>query len=194
MDSQRIAAALCNVGRPMILQDASADSCIASTKIAMEVFEHFGYAPQAIGVKAVVANRMLAEVLDSGAATLTDETSWPPGAWCVAMGFGDEGRHVVCVVDDLMLDLSLDQSSRPAKGIELSASTFRIVPEFLGGEPMGFSHNGTAIVYSRTFNDGWWKKSPNWQNRDAPLRKKVVGAVIRAVKLPENNQGVSIDT
>lgn len=195
MNPEHVMRALVDVGRPLILEEARADSCILSTKIAIETFEHFGIKAQPVAVDVVALNAVAAKVWRECSATPgwypeqmhPDQT---PGAWGIGLGFRkehDECGHVVAVVGDDMLtlfDLSIDQASRPQHGIHLRPQPFVLQPTFWDGHVMRFIDDTGAELHYRLSEDRdpWWTRSGNWQRRDKARRARIVGAAIREAR------------
>lgn len=117
---------LVDEGRPAILTRFDRSSCLASTRIAVDYLDAFGYRAVPLSVEAILWNRQ--------ALTLYERTgSWeevaritrgippeqPGGPWSVGLGHGEGVGHVVAWLptERVFVDLSLDQASRPHKGL-----------------------------------------------------------------------------
>jgi hypothetical protein len=182
---------LCNVARPIILERFRPDSCIVSTRIAIDVLDYFGIKAKALPVKLGAYNPLAWESVEKGV-----EPDWNGGAWGVGIGTaspiaftrqspsGVDGHLVALVEDTTLLDLSIDQASRPAKGITLAPYFGAIRPENLAGfeegEGLVFRVDGDCrIVYWR-HPERFHLQAPDWTDRSR--RKDLVGRIIRAVR------------
>lgn len=186
-DPETIGAALCLVARPLILQRYGPDSCIIGTRICIEAFEAFGHDAEALPVRVFVANTAWMEGKVGPDFDPLDRATWAEGAWTVGMGFRqgeDKTGHLMAHCGDTLVDLSLDQASRPAHGIVLPPALFKTPPGFREGTAgCEYKLNGCLIAYVRApETDRWWSRSPNWGRRDAKPRREIVATVIRAVR------------
>lgn len=186
--------ALGEVGRPAMAGVWREDSCIAATAIVLETLGAFGYGAVALPVETRCINRPLADWMRS-------RVGPPPrDGWEVDLGLvesaalpGKGGRtegkelHLVAFLPDAgtLVDIALDQASRPAKGLDLGPTLFSANAErigtFLRGEPIGWTtEEGALLMYRlRPPDVTWWRSSPNFGRRDAAKRARVVGAVVR---------------
>lgn len=176
------------VTRKHILTEWHADSCIASTRVLMTVLDYFGYPSEPMPVRLAVFTRQGWDMAERGVPV----AEWPNEAWSVGInGSGAtngkrwDGHLVVSlVVDDnrFMLDPSIDQVSRPQRGIILTPSIFGI-EEWPAGTPLRFERpsDGLVIMYDRLVDAGSWRRSPDWSER-AWLVRRVAGAAIRELK------------
>jgi len=176
--------------RQAILAEFRHDSCIASTRATLLVLHYFGHIayPQAVKVQAFNAK----------AWAMRDELKglpieqWPPGAWSVGIagraGSSRPGRwdgHLVAVSGRWLLDPSLDQLARPAKGIWVEAGAFRMPEHWGAGWPedeagLVTQHDGSVILYE-PLADTSWRQSPNWSAK-LPAIKRVTGEAIRLLR------------
>lgn len=117
---------LIDAGRPLILTKFERTSCLASTRVAVDYLAAFGYTARPLSVEAMLWNRAALAVYERTgswdevariARTYTVEQ--PGGPWSVGIGHGDGVGHVVAWLptERLFVDLSLDQASRPQKGL-----------------------------------------------------------------------------
>lgn len=169
------------------------DSCILSTKIALQVLTHFGFDARPVAVHVFITNARFYQALDTGEITL-DTPPWNQPDNCYALGLGliendpANCQHVVVVVGNTMLDLTLDQASRPQHGIVLGPTAFRIpnAIDHFEDQPYQFEMNdGAILIYYPHAGNRWYANSPNWGRRDAPARAKIAGEIIRAVRREE---------
>jgi len=87
-----IVAALLELARPELLRVFRRDSCIVSTRVALDVLKTFGIAARPLSVKAVVYNAPYAARLERGMplpASADELACWvrEDGAWSVGLGF-----------------------------------------------------------------------------------------------------------
>lgn len=152
------------------------DNCVMSSRIAYEVFKHYDLNPKPFPVAVTVGNPKYTKMLDErGQPPMTEQEleEWiGQGAWVM----GITGRrkeppkpgywngHIVTVCEDALLDLSLDQCSRPQFGVEVEELYSKVPRGFLEGQERAvFVHgSGTIVIYeSEPWNDGW-KGSADW--------------------------------
>ena len=116
-----VAAALIGA-RPLILKMFGADSSVFCTRLALDVFTHFGFDAEPMPVYVIIANPTLVPALNDGTAQIFDRATWPAGSHSVALGWvAEKGGHLTCVSGDVMLDLALDQANNKHAGIESGA-------------------------------------------------------------------------
>lgn len=173
MTDQRDAliAHLLGPGRARILQEYHPDSCIVSTRIAVECLKAHGLEawPQAVAMHAF--NPTAAAHVEKREAFDYDED----GGYAVAVegtghwGPDSRGRrswdaHLVAMFRDstgeVMLDLSLDQATRPERDLVVHPIVFRVL-----GWPTGWKfENGCLVAYDRVPSRSY-RQSPNWAQR-----------------------------
>lgn len=197
--------ALVNVGRPAMSPTWGPDSCIAAAAITIEALDAFGYRARPVAVETQVYNAIAAAWRESWPDGR--RTGDPPeGAWSVGLGMVESGPvapsglrkrglttgrevHVVALAGTYVIDLSIDQARRPKRGLGMvRPMAFDLgddsgVARFLAGESVGWTLDGWTVIHkARPRSVTWWMDSPNWRRRDAAIRSRVVGAVIRAVR------------
>lgn len=203
--------ALIDVGRPIILSAFNPDSCIASTKIGLEVLSYFGIAAKEYPVSIMALNEEAMNFLrehDGDLFALKDETmkytvAQEGGPWTVGLGAPDlpELRpngtvgwpgHLVIGIRrwNRLLDLSLDQVSRPHKNMPLHATVFD-VPEFWWDiteerQPTVLTDgkSGTILLLMHR-HDTTYRKAPNWKGisgGDKVTMRAVTGQIITALR------------
>ena len=171
--------------REAVLGEYRQDSCIAATRVTIEVCRYFGIAarPEPVRVSAWTpaawANREALAGVPLG--------QWPPDAWAVGITGGEHkpGRwngHLVAVAGEWLLDASLDQLSRPARGLTLRAAAFTLPDGWDRTEPdtMHIAESSGAVILYAPLGDDAWRRSPNWANGGQGIRR-VAGAAIRAL-------------
>ena len=175
---ERVVRALLGVGRVEILRYWDVNSCIASTRIAIEVLARYGHRALPVVVEARAYNRVAADAIESGHPGLVD------GGFGVSLGAdaGEQmGLHLIALLDELLIDLSLDQASRPGWRLIAYPSVFTLA------DPLGFQRGtaeawfdlpgGGAIGYRALRGRRHYISSPAWGQRDAAARRRVAAAI-----------------
>lgn len=208
--SRDVLAALAKVGRPPMLEYFGRRSCIAATRIGLDVLDYFGVRAEAIPLFVVVMNGEALDLLEQGLSQQElmvemqklgpDE---PGGPWSIGVGAQIEnsrdwaGHLVIGVPDErLILDLSFDQASRPHKDLPFpdEGQLFPVPDEdwWARRKPRAaFSGSvdgrrvGLLLDHNTNDPDGY-KRSQNWR-RDGrsggrAAFREVTGNVIRAIK------------
>jgi hypothetical protein len=200
--------AILDVGRAAMLTRYAPNSCIAGVAIACEALWAYGYSGYPVVVSTRVANPASAAWTDEQRALgWPDPPSRPRPAdgWNVDLGLPETpvvgrggltaGRelHMVAFVEDgapdegWLLDPTLDQAARPARGIHVEPSRLRIGPDegprWLAGEAtLGWhDRDGGLVLYTVRPGVTWYRSSPNWGRRDAAVRARIVGAIVGAI-------------
>lgn len=185
-----ILTTLAHFGRTRILQHFSTDSCILSTRIAIDVLGYYGVRARPLSVRGYLFNEAYCAAVKAGTIDEQNPSTWPEEVWAIGIGqrvSPTKLGHVVAHIQDgdgLILDMSLDQANRPAKGIELSPGVFGVDEDWLLGKKHTFYTVGTCLLmYEALPNDAkWWVTSPNWGRRDAPLRSALISEIIRKLQ------------
>jgi len=208
-----IIAAATDTIRPLVLEYFAADSCVATVRVTLDTLSYFGIIAKPMPVQVVILNSeavcqlkqgVTLEMLHEEMQRRTPEEEG--GAWSVGLGVTSDphnpGRHLAAWVPsfNLCLDYSLDQASRPHKGLTLSPAAFGIDPlEYLMEEhriSAGYSFRTTLrqpvpygpaeLQYQTT--DDWFRGSPNWRRTStihpgaAGVFKEIVGKAIRQIR------------
>ena len=181
-DPQRLAV----VVRRAVLTEFAPDSCIASTLAVIETARYFGVKarPQATTVR--VYSRVAWDQREALAEIAPAD--WPPGAYSVGIDGGAHkpGRwngHLIALTATVAIDASLDQFSRPRRGLVAEPSAFPLpAGGWANGDPIGFecTERGTVVIYER-HADADWRRSPNWR-ASLPAMRRVVGLAIRELR------------
>lgn len=178
--------------RPLILRRAIPQSCIGSTRVAVDYLRERGVAARPLSVRLAVFNPLHTACLiaakdDAGIAAdlqelYKDEPAYrASGLWGIGLGYsrlaGDAvpaerwDGHVVCIVEErLLLDLSLDQVNRPQRNIQLGPVAIPVTSEWLAisypGEAIeaGCMLRYEALPHDRSFEDGVdWSQPERWE-------------------------------
>lgn len=199
-------------GRPLIRSEFTARSCIASTRIGLDVLAYFGVRAQEVPVLIGVFNAEAARMLDEGmalpdllATMQTIPAEQPGGPWSIAIGASPQdgsgdpngwSGHLVIGLTGLqvIVDLSADQASRPHKNMELACAWYEVPDDgwWAGEQKSAFlgSQNGALLMVHRNPPDPTgYLESANWRrsSRTTPQQtreafKGVTGRIIRAVR------------
>lgn len=137
-----IFSVLARVARPEILKKYGPKSCIASTRIIIEVLSRYGIGSKPLAVRTVVTRSEDAITLGS-----IDGTIGKPPEWT-----GSLGGHLIAAVPDqtLVIDASLDQVPNEQFDIVNLPCPFiaPVTAEFLAGrESAYFLLPGCGIIY-----------------------------------------------
>ena len=162
------------IARLIILEYFRKDSCIASTRITVEVFSRLGFKAIPLPCQVQIYNSKFREIFER-------EKHWPTkeemekwitkGAWGIGIGFGDhkgEGYwgHLVTIVENrYLIDSSIDQAERPSKEIFLPAILVTEVNRDFrrGREKLTIINDrGTVMVYEPKIRDQKWEATPDW--------------------------------
>lgn len=180
----------CEIGKHF-----KADSCIATTRVVVNVFQHFGFEAGPLHVEATVWNPAWVDAIGRGeeppyqsGEDVLNRWMDERGAWSVSTvgASKDEPvRHLVAYVPALpgLIDASIDQCNRPERNIDLPhAVGFIITPEELSlGGRWQVDANGCWIEYSRVLDDREaWRSSSDWVGNAGTAA--VQSALIRLVE------------
>lgn len=188
LDAHDVARALVEDGVPILRRYMTATSCILSTRIGLAVFEACGVEARAEPVEAIAINAAWKAMAASGA-DMHDQRLQPPEVWSIVLGAArekGEPGHLVIASEDLLIDLTLDQMARPEKLIPLRPAAFYVDEEFWSERrSMSYAIGEGASLEYRAAERGerWWADSPNWGNRDAALRRRIAGEILRETGL-----------
>jgi hypothetical protein len=180
--------------RATILRQYRPDCCVATCAILRDVLRHFGYPTIALPVRVIISNPKLVQLIARGADVPSFEENpqwWKlTGAWRMGVvdnGVVDVGKwsgHLVLVQPkaQLVIDASLDQANRPARGIDLpSFLTFHAAASFCAGDPVVITPNGCSVEYQRIW-DYSWRTKPDWtlQARRSPIVRELIHRIAQA--------------
>lgn len=196
--------ALVAVARPIILHYFRPDSCIGSTRLAIQALGAFDIPARPLKVRASAFNAAyLARLGQLGhfprdAAEL-DTWCREYNAWSVCVGHADaSGRgwngHLVALVEQAdgagyLIDLSLDQMNRATYNITLAPQLVAVSPTFIAGhQPHIVRCNGSEIVYDVVPDDPDYKVSLDWQvpERNITIGLSIVAAMHQYLQQPTN--------
>lgn len=174
---------LAAVVRAEVLRHFRPDSCIATTRLLVDVLASERIAAYALAVDARVANMAAERLLGAGTGSDSpaSRAAWEAaGAWVVAIERGEApphrwAGHLVAVVERrFLIDAALDQAARPERGIVLAGPVVAPVGEpFLRGrEGLVGQLGATTVRYRARPGDRSYRTAPDWADptrRIAPL-------------------------
>ena len=170
------------VVRGNVLETFRQDSCIASTRVVIDVLDYFGIVARPRPVAAVAFNPEGYQLFLKGVPL----EEWPKSAHSVGVKgtgphVGDRwDGHLVAVNETHLFDASLDQMSRPEQGIPLEASVFVMPAEVTSDQVWWERADGVVVIYG-WISDGAWRRSKNWSRREPAIRQ-AIGRSIRQLK------------
>jgi hypothetical protein len=188
MTVEEVLKVYARIARPVILEYFRKDSCIASTRITVEVFSRLGFKAMPFPCTVQIYNNKFREIFER-------EKHWPTkkemgkwvtkGAWGIGIGFGDDRKegylgHMVAIVENrYLVDSSLDQAERPNKEIYLPAILVTEVNrDFRRGkkELTIVNERGTVMVYEPRIKDRKWEATPDWTkiSRHTPAIERIL--------------------
>lgn len=147
---------------------ANPNSCVATTRVLLAALRNLGVRAKPYAVGVLVFNKAGWELSEQQVPI----EQWPDEAWTLgvtATGAVSGKRwdgHLIAVAADpvaarwWLLDGSLDQLSRPAKGIVLRPLA---MPLQVPGQPITFTdESGTRVIYASPQSAGRWRDAPDW--------------------------------
>lgn len=153
--------------RPIMLSVVNHDSCIAMTRCAIEVLRVFGFEAYPMNAEMIVVNKKFCELADAGKIEIDGPIpKWAidEGAWSVGIGVNPkphEGGHVVAILDNKLIDLSVDQATRRLKNIVLRPMVIEINPEEQAQQLL--TDDGVLITWALRKDLRTWQNSPDWK-------------------------------
>jgi hypothetical protein len=187
-------ARLAPVVREEMLKVAAPNCCIATVAVLRRVFRHYRFEARAVPVTVIIRNRRMVEAIAKGMPIPDDprrlhEWMEATGSWSVGIvpesaqvvDYPCYGGHLLCHVQDVFVDASLDQANRPQYGIVLPAFIgVTSNPEFLAGRQMLQGTMNDCEVTYRPLRDASWRRSADWM--DAARYRSAVNAIIERTK------------
>lgn len=162
-------------GREIMLERFIPQSCIASTRVGLEVLKAHGILAWPTATAVDVLNDQAEAIYRAGdfAAQVAMARGWPGAKHLVVEGTGAldhrtgqwDAHLVIETVDSggtgVVIDLSLDQFARPALGIDLHADAFALPT----GWPVAWSRDGVTVLY-RKLKTKTFRQARDWTHRD----------------------------
>jgi hypothetical protein len=182
------------VVREEMLKVAVPNCCVATVAVLCRVFKHHGFKPRALPVTVVIQNPKMVRLLASGARIPDDPEAtrrWfkatgahsigivPESALASRMrGYEAYGGHLLCHVQDVLVDASLDQASRPEHGIRIPPfMAVHATAPFLRGDGMLVGKVHGCEVQYRPLRDQSWRSAPDWI--DERRYRETVNAILK---------------
>lgn len=172
-----------HVVRKQIVRAYRADSCIATSRATLDALRAMNIDAYELPVTAGVVNGpLMAWAEEHGRFPAAGDPDYPEDGWGVGIGVGPEdpadrhgwnGHLVVIAERRWFLDYSLDQASRPDRGIIIAEPIVVAVDErFLrskGDVGLFIRRGDVGIQYSTAPEKRGYKLSPNWSGQTRPL-------------------------
>jgi hypothetical protein len=169
-------------GRPLILKRWPPSSCIGSTRIALDFLRELGVRAYPMAVRVVIANEPMARRWQAGLVGRDQQEGlrWlaEDGSYSLSLGYAPEHYdparewpgHLVCVVDGpqgaVVLDLSLDQASRPQHGVHLRPHVFCASRDWLADDAEHWEEvDGSLLAYKVDRENTEYLRSPDWTDK-----------------------------
>lgn len=171
MDARKslVVEAFAQVARPTILKFFPPNSCVASTRIAMECFSRFGLRSEATASKLMVLDVALERAYVSGFREEREDMEARALSFETLSEVGSYDRHVVCLVERRWLvDASFDQASRAGVRITPHVFTLEFPRDFVASGSLHLSvvaeHEGVTLeVQYVTLPDRSFEATPAWE-------------------------------
>lgn len=185
--------------RPLILAEFNADSCIAATRVVIDVLKHFHIPAYGLAVNCSIFSPNFVAAVEAG--ERPPEEREQLGEWLdkfkahsVGLGmpgggergkWGTEAGHVVAAVPTLQtfVDASLDQCNRPEKQIVLpGVITVRVESQafFADEELADLMCNGSLLMYRARPAEKEFMRSTNWKSKS--LTRAIVKTLIAEIE------------
>jgi hypothetical protein len=169
-----IVEALARVARPIIRRTWRPDSCVASTRVGLDVLKAYGVQARPWACMAQVWNPTMVAAVNRGLPA--EAAQLEPGAWSVGIGMADDQLgHLVIVTPTWIVDLSIDQASRPDRDMGLPTRGI-IAPRTQGAV---ITADGIFIAWREASGQAW-RSATDWTARRR--RRGPVREVMRAMK------------
>jgi hypothetical protein len=188
-----------DVVRPVVLTEFAADSCIATSRVLIEVLRRLNIPARPWAVNLLMFNPAGWDLYQDGIPV----REWPADAWSV--GFrGDrpgEVGHVAVVAGARLIDASLDQAARPDRGMPPIPPTVFALPAGIdldrADQGLVYQAGPTRLVYAPS-GSRLYASSSNWR-RDHPAIRACVAEAVRGVQrngikdtlIPASGGGIS---
>jgi len=200
---------LTNQGADMLHRVFGADSCIASTAIALRVLDYFDVGAFAKPVKASLWTAAAFALLQQRPDDDIDFTGTMPGVYaCAIEGTGkvSEGErwdgHLIAVVplgDEMrLLDMTIGQFARPDKGLNVPKATVVELPQdfdpFTTSSASYIADDGMVLCYTTIpdiDHDGW-QRSGDWRDLVGGIRA-LAALIIKAFRDYEKGYDIAWD-
>lgn len=171
-DESRIIRTLLREGRKAMLRKYAPDSCIAAARLVVDVLTHFGITSSPVPTRLYVYTHPLFQRL----AANRFERPYRKGEYGLQVG-ADLGNpekfpgHLVVTTSKRLIDLSLDQASRPQFGLPLAPATFHLQERW----PQVVQTREAVLSYVAIDNYSF-QSAPDWvlSERLATIRQEII--------------------
>jgi hypothetical protein len=172
MNLEKVLRSFARVARPIIRRSYDAGSCVASTRISIDVLRALGFVASPLAVMLYVGNPAYRESLEEDAVLCAERPGKESShrSCVVEVGSrlrrGDLGGHLVAVADDrFLVDASFDQVHLPEYGIVPPPILVgRVALELVGGRAaQRLDIDGLFVEYRRQPLATRFLRSPNWR-------------------------------
>lgn len=177
-------------GRPEILKDFRADSCIVSTAIGIDVLTAFGILAEPLPIKTSIFNTPYVKRIESGSEFPNRETliRWgqEDGSYSVGIGYGENqpnkwaGHLVILAENQWLIDLSIDQANRPAYNMVFAPIAVEIDDSFLKGKTPRIVKQDDCVIRMEAIGDRGFLISPDWTFKSR--RSFLVAKIVQKIK------------
>lgn len=183
-----VLSALVSAAPPEVTRSFGPASCIPATRVAVEALARFGVSSHAVPVQVHAFNREAWALREAPREVLLADGR----AWSLGVGFtasapkeiqrsnvpGYDG-HLVVRAEEWLVDLSIAQVNRPARGIVFEPFAVRVPSEFWESQESRVLENADGarlLVRVHASDDGSWRRSKLWldESRITPVVVRVV--------------------
>lgn len=177
---ERVLRALITVAPPILRRFWNPDSCIASTRDAVDALHCFRLRAEPLSVRTMVFNQPAwteIVVRDRFPQSKAEREEWfgPVGGHSLGIGYGADdpsgwpGHLVVLVENRWIVDLTLPQANRPAKWVVLTPLVFEAEPALLEGKTRQVMQvNDCVVIYERAKRGDMqaegWRTAKDWRD------------------------------
>ncbi len=191
---QRKLAAVMNAACRVFPRRYRPDGCIAAARVLVDVFDRLHVRCRPLAVTVDVFNpAMVARATAEGGRLPADTEEYQrwiveSGCWWLTLGGASDpepgkwpGHVGVVVWESVLIDLTLQQASRPARGILLAPAAVQVCPAFLAGsESRVVTMGGSELHYVARPEHKSFMNAPDW--RDRRRHHDVVGHIVERVR------------
>lgn len=190
----RVIDALRIYARPEILKWFAPDSCIASTRVIFDLLRQYEMKPLAMACSVRVLNEALLKRIEKEGRHPVDDYelrrwSTQDGSWNVGIGRTGvlrkhrwDGHLVVLAYRKVLIDISIDQASRPRKGIVLKPLAVTAPDDWADGTTdFAIPEGRCALIYRAQPDNRDWVRTTGWTGHK-DLRKQIVDRIALKVE------------
>ena len=196
------------------------DSCIASTRIGLDVLDYFGIVAAPMPLAVLIFNEEAIQLLEGGmgmdelAQHLRSIPKSEAGTpWSIGLGYGGDPEpgkwagHLVAAVPHArtLVDLSIKQAERTQKGLIFNEPMLWLCDDDewwagrkLVSEPMMYADDDNKrrllAIFDTEDRQGElqkYKTTGNWNRRPPSIYRQTAGKIIRAIKADLDSTGGS---